>query len=67
VFTVRYGLNPYITHTFRLVFITEVKSVYSAVWTESLYNTDTFTLVFITEVECVYSAVWTESLYNTYV
>jgi hypothetical protein len=26
----------------RLVFITEVESVYSAVRTESLYNTDTF-------------------------
>ena len=27
-----------------LVFITKVQSVYSAVWTESLYNTDTFCL-----------------------
>jgi hypothetical protein len=26
----------------RMVYITEVKSVYSAVRTESLYNTDTF-------------------------
>jgi hypothetical protein len=39
VFTARYGLSPYITHTFRLVFITEVDSVYSAVRTESLYGT----------------------------
>jgi hypothetical protein len=28
----------------RLVFITEVESVYSAVRTDSLYNTDTFRL-----------------------
>jgi len=28
----------------RLVFVTEVQSVYSAVRTESLYNTDTFRL-----------------------
>ena len=28
----------------RLVFITEVESVYCAVWTESLYNTDTLRL-----------------------
>ena len=28
----------------RLVFINEVESVYSAVWTESLCNTDTFRL-----------------------
>jgi hypothetical protein len=67
VFTARYGLSPYITHTFRLLFITEVESVYSEVRTESLYNTDTFRLVFITEMESVYSAVRTESLYNTYV
>jgi len=28
----------------QLVFITQVESVYSAVWTESLYITDTFRL-----------------------
>jgi len=41
VFTARYGLSPYIKQK-RLVFITEVESVYSAVRTESLYKTDTF-------------------------
>jgi len=41
VFTARYGLNPYIKQT-RLVFITQVESVYSAVRTESLYKADTF-------------------------
>ena len=64
VFTARYGLSPYIKHI-RLVFITEVESVYSAVRTESLYNTDTFG--FISDVESVYSAVRTESLYKTLV
>jgi hypothetical protein len=41
VFTARYGLIPYIKQT-RLVFITEVESVYSAVRTDSLYKADTF-------------------------
>jgi hypothetical protein len=41
VFTARYGLSPYI-QGIRLVFITEVGSVYSAVRTESLYKIDTF-------------------------
>ena len=41
MFTARYGLSPYIKQT-RLVFITEVESVYSAVRTESLYKADTF-------------------------
>jgi hypothetical protein len=54
VFTARYGLNPYI----KQVFITVVKSVYSAVRTDSLYKA-----CFITVVESVYSAVRTESLY----
>jgi len=44
VFTARYGLIPYIKQT-RLVFITEVESVYSAVRTESLYKADTFGFV----------------------
>jgi hypothetical protein len=39
--TARYGLIPYIKHT-RLVLITEVESVYSAVRTDSLYKADTF-------------------------
>ena len=43
MFTVRYGLSPYITQI-RFVLITEVESVYSAVRTESLYNTYTFRL-----------------------
>jgi hypothetical protein len=64
VFTARYGPGPYIIHTFRFVFITEVESVYSAVRTESLYSRDMFRLGFITEMS-VYSAVRTESLYNT--
>jgi hypothetical protein len=33
-----------LSDTERLVFITEVESVYSAVRTESLYKTDTFRL-----------------------
>ena len=41
MFTARYGLSPYIKQT-RLVFITAVKSVYSAVRTESLYKAVTF-------------------------
>ena len=41
MFTARYGMNPYIKQT-RLVFITEVESVYSAVRIESLYKADTF-------------------------
>jgi hypothetical protein len=41
VFTARYGLIPYIKQT-RLVFITEVESVYSAVRNDSLFKTDTF-------------------------
>jgi len=41
VFTARYGLGAYIKHI-RLVFITEVESVYSAVRTECLYKTDKF-------------------------
>jgi hypothetical protein len=40
VFTARYGLIPYIKQK-RLVFITEVESVYSAVRTDSLYKADT--------------------------
>jgi hypothetical protein len=61
VFTARYELIPYIKQT-RLVFITEVESVYSAVRTDSLYKAGTFG--FITEVESVYSAVRTDSLYK---
>ena len=61
MFTARYGLIPYIKQA-RLVFITEVESVYSAVRTDSLYKADTFG--FITEVESVYSAVRTDSLYK---
>ena len=41
MFTARYGLIPYIKQT-RLVFITEVESVYSAVRAGSLYKADTF-------------------------
>jgi hypothetical protein len=41
VFTARYRRIPYIKQT-RLVFITEVESVYSAVRTDSLYKADTF-------------------------
>jgi hypothetical protein len=41
VFTARYGLIPYINQT-RLVFITVVESVYSAVRTNSLHKTCTF-------------------------
>ena len=41
MFTARYELSAYIKQI-RLVFITEVESVYSAVRTESLYKTDTF-------------------------
>jgi len=41
VFTARYGLGPYIKQI-RLVFITEVESVYSAVRAGSLYKADTF-------------------------
>jgi hypothetical protein len=41
VFTARYGPSPY-TKQMRLVFITEVESVYSAVRTESLSKADTF-------------------------
>ena len=63
MFTVRYGLIPYIKQTC-LVFITEVVSVYSAVWTDSLYKVDTFG--FITEVESVYSSVRTDSLYKAH-
>jgi hypothetical protein len=37
VFTARYGLIPYIKQT-RLVFLTEVEDVYSAVRTDSLYK-----------------------------
>ena len=62
MFTARYGLSPCIKQI-RLVFITEVESVYSAVRTESLYIKQ-IRLVFITEVESVYSAVRTESLYK---
>ena len=61
MFTARYGLSPCIKQI-RLVFITEVESVYSAVRTESLYIKQ-IRLVFITEMESVYSAVRTESLY----
>jgi hypothetical protein len=61
VFTARYGLSPYITQI-RLVFITEVESVYCAVRTEYITQ---IRLVFIAEVESVYCAVRTESLYNT--
>jgi hypothetical protein len=65
VFTVRYGLSTK-TDTFRLVFVTEVESVYSEVWFESLYKTDTFRLVFITELVSFYSAVRTESLHRAF-
>jgi len=41
VFTARYGLGPYIQQI-GLVFISEVKRVYSAVRTGSLYTTDRF-------------------------
>ena len=41
MFTARYGLSAYIKEI-RLVFITEVESVYSAVRTECLYKRDTF-------------------------
>ena len=41
MFTARYGLSAYIRQI-RLVFITEVQSVYSAVRTECLYKRDTF-------------------------
>jgi hypothetical protein len=41
VFRARYGLIPYIKQT-RLVFITELESVYSAVRTDFLYKSDTF-------------------------
>ena len=41
MFTARYGLSAYIKRI-RLVFITEVESVYSAVRTECLYKTYTF-------------------------
>jgi hypothetical protein len=54
-------LIPYIKQT-RLVFVTVVESVYTAVRTESLYKADTF--AFLTEVESVYSAVQTDSLYK---
>jgi hypothetical protein len=37
VFTARYGLSPYIKQK-RLVFITEVENVCSAVRTDSLYK-----------------------------
>jgi hypothetical protein len=43
VFTVRYGMSPYIKQT-RLAFITEEESLYSAVRTDSLYKADTFGL-----------------------
>ena len=45
MFTARYGLMPYIKHTFlfngliSLVFVIEVGSVYSAVRTDALYKT----------------------------
>jgi hypothetical protein len=61
VFTARYGLIPYIKQT-RLVFITEMESVYSAVRIDSLYKADIFGC--ITEVESIYSAVRTDSLYK---
>ena len=41
MFTARYGLGPYIRQI-GLVFIKEVKSVYSVVRTGSLYTTDRF-------------------------
>jgi hypothetical protein len=64
MFTARYGLVPYtsIKQT-RLVFITVVESVYSAVRIDSLYKADTFG--FITVVESDYSAVGTDFLYKT--
>jgi len=43
VFTARYGLNAYIKEI-RLVFITEVESVYSAVRNKSLHNIYNFGL-----------------------
>jgi hypothetical protein len=47
VFTVRYGLIPYIKQK-RLVFITVVESVYSAVRTDSIYEADYFSSLSIT-------------------
>ena len=44
MFTARYGLGAYIKEI-RLVFITEVESVYSAVRTGCLYKRDTFGFV----------------------
>ena len=41
MFTARYGLISYIKQA-RLVFITVVERVYSAVRTDSLYKADTF-------------------------
>ena len=43
MFTARYGLSAYIKGI-RLVFITEVKSVYSAVRTGCLYKRDSLVL-----------------------
>jgi hypothetical protein len=62
VFTARYGLGTYI-QKICLVFINEVKSVYSAVRTGYLYTTDMFG--FYKRGKSFYSAVRTGSLYMT--
>jgi hypothetical protein len=43
----------------RLVFITEVESVYCAVRTEFLYNTDTFRLLKVKLLDQVVKEEWT--------
>jgi len=43
----------------RLVFITEVESVYCAVRTESLYSTDTFLLLKVNLLDQVVEEEWT--------
>jgi hypothetical protein len=56
-------------NTKRLVFITEVKSVYSAVRTEYLYERDTFrrsrvnVMIFVMDGRCVFCEV--EKTYNS--
>ena len=40
----RTNLEFALYNIYSLVFITEAESVYSAVWTESLYNTEKFRL-----------------------
>ena len=43
----------------RLIFITEVESVYCTVRTESLYNTDTFRLLKVNLLDQVVEEEWT--------